>query len=182
MILQTPSNAHFQTRFKRPSNARRPCRFSSADALQTPFKRQITHTTFKRPTYAKPFRVQTPFKRLHPHPPIPPTRTRARGLEAPRLRSLKAIFCRRTYLDDKRRPFCARKRRRPRRSRAYRRRGAFTERRKPMTAHVLVCGQLFRGPEQRTSKTGKPFVTATIRAKDGEAAQLYDKLVGIVST
>jgi single-stranded DNA-binding protein len=45
-----------------------------------------------------------------------------------------------------------------------------------MTAHVLVCGQLFRGPEQRTSKTGKPFVTATIRAKDGEAAQWWKVL------
>jgi len=162
MILQTP--------FKRPSNAmhtQRPLE------CRRPSNAQFHTLAFKRPTYAKHFRVQTPFKRLHPHPPIPPTRTRARGLEAPRLRSLKAIFCRRTYLDDKRRPFCARKRRRPRRSRAYRRRGAFTERRKPMTAHVLVCGQLFRGPEQRTSKTGKPFVTATIRAKDGEAAQWW---------
>jgi hypothetical protein len=37
----------------------------------------------------------------------------------------------------------------------------------------LVGYQLFRGPEQRTSKTGKPFVTATIRAKDGEAAQWW---------
>jgi hypothetical protein len=40
-----------------------------------------------------------------------------------------------------------------------------------MTAHVLVAGQLFREPEQRTSKGGKLFVTATIRAKDGETAQ-----------
>ncbi len=38
--------------------------------------------------------------------------------------------------------FRAGKRRRPRRSRAYRRRWTFTERRKSMTAHVLVCGQL----------------------------------------
>jgi single-stranded DNA-binding protein len=38
-----------------------------------------------------------------------------------------------------------------------------------------VC-QLFRGPEQRTSKARKPFVTATIRAKDGEAAQWWKVL------
>jgi single-stranded DNA-binding protein len=38
---------------------------------------------------------------------------------------------------------------------------------------ALVCGSLFRAPEQRTSKTGKPFVTATILAKDGEASQWW---------
>jgi single-stranded DNA-binding protein len=42
-----------------------------------------------------------------------------------------------------------------------------------MSAHVLISGQLFREPEQRTSKSGKPFVTATIRAKDGEASQWW---------
>jgi hypothetical protein len=36
----------------------------------------------------------------------------------------------------------------------------------PLTAHVLISGVLFREPEQRTSKAGKPFVTTTIRAKD----------------
>jgi hypothetical protein len=40
-----------------------------------------------------------------------------------------------------------------------------------MTAYVLVSGTIFRAPEQRTSKAGKPFVAATIRAKDGEATQ-----------
>jgi hypothetical protein len=45
-----------------------------------------------------------------------------------------------------------------------------------MTAHVLVTGTLIRGPEQRTSKTGKPFVTATILAKDWEAAQWWKVL------
>jgi single-stranded DNA-binding protein len=34
---------------------------------------------------------------------------------------------------------------------------------------VLVTGALFKAPEGRTSKSGKPFVTATIRAKDGDA-------------
>jgi single-stranded DNA-binding protein len=42
-----------------------------------------------------------------------------------------------------------------------------------MTAFAIVTGSLFRAPEQRTSKTGKPFVTATIRAKDGEASQWW---------
>ena len=46
-----------------------------------------------------------------------------------------------------------------------------------MTAHVLVTGALFRAPEQRTSKAGKPFVTATIKAKDGDAAQWWKVLV-----
>ena len=45
-----------------------------------------------------------------------------------------------------------------------------------MTAHVLVAGTLIRGPEQRTSKTGKPFVTATIRANDGDNAQWWKVL------
>jgi len=44
---------------------------------------------------------------------------------------------------------------------------------------ALVSGSLFRAPEQRTSKAGKPFVTATIRtksatpSKDGEASQWW---------
>jgi single-stranded DNA-binding protein len=38
-----------------------------------------------------------------------------------------------------------------------------------MSAYVLVSGTLYHAPESRTSKAGKPFVTATIRAKEGEA-------------
>jgi single-stranded DNA-binding protein len=34
---------------------------------------------------------------------------------------------------------------------------------------ALVTGALFKAPESRMSKSGKPFVTATIRAKDGDA-------------
>ena len=45
-----------------------------------------------------------------------------------------------------------------------------------MTAHVLISGTLFREPEQRTSKAGKPFVTATIRAKDGDSWQWWKVL------
>jgi len=45
-----------------------------------------------------------------------------------------------------------------------------------MTAHVLISGQLFDAPEQRTSKAGKPFVMATIRAKDGDSSQWWKVL------
>jgi hypothetical protein len=38
---------------------------------------------------------------------------------------------------------------------------------------ALVTGTLFKAPEQRTSKAGKPFVAATIRAKDGEVSQWW---------
>jgi single-stranded DNA-binding protein len=46
-----------------------------------------------------------------------------------------------------------------------------------LTAHVLVTGTLYRAPEQKVSKAGKPFVTATIRAKDGEASQWWKVIV-----
>ena len=36
---------------------------------------------------------------------------------------------------------------------------------------ALVTGAIFKAPESRTSKGGKPFVTATLRAKDGEGFQ-----------
>ena len=42
-----------------------------------------------------------------------------------------------------------------------------------MTAFALVTGPLFRAPEQRVSKAGKPYVTATIRAKDGDSSQFW---------
>jgi single-stranded DNA-binding protein len=42
-----------------------------------------------------------------------------------------------------------------------------------MTAHVLISGQLFREPEQRTSKAGKPFVTCTVRTKDGDTSTYW---------
>ncbi|MFZ3328754.1 MAG: hypothetical protein WA231_24025 [Methylocella sp.] len=40
-----------------------------------------------------------------------------------------------------------------------------------MSAFILITGTLFRDPEQRTSKNGKPFVTATLRVKDGNESQ-----------
>jgi single-stranded DNA-binding protein len=39
--------------------------------------------------------------------------------------------------------------------------------------YALVSGSLFRAPEQRTSKTGKPYVTATLKVKDGETSQWW---------
>ncbi|PWB83998.1 MAG: single-stranded DNA-binding protein [Methylocystaceae bacterium] len=45
-----------------------------------------------------------------------------------------------------------------------------------MAAHVLISGVLFRAPEQKISKAGKPFIVATIRAKDGEASQWWKLL------
>jgi len=42
-----------------------------------------------------------------------------------------------------------------------------------MSAQVLITGTIFRRPERRTSRAGKPFVTATIKAKDGDAAQFW---------
>jgi single-stranded DNA-binding protein len=44
---------------------------------------------------------------------------------------------------------------------------------------ALVQGTLFRAPEQRTAKSGKPFVTATLRVKDGETSQ-FVRLVAFV--
>ncbi len=37
-----------------------------------------------------------------------------------------------------------------------------------MSAHALVSGTLFRTPEQRKSKAGKPYVTATLKVKDSD--------------
>jgi len=43
-----------------------------------------------------------------------------------------------------------------------------------MSAHVLISGTWFRSPEERTGKTsGKHFVAATIKVRDGEAAQYW---------
>jgi single-stranded DNA-binding protein len=51
--------------------------------------------------------------------------------------------------------------------------GGGDDRREDMTAFAIVTGAIFRAPEQRTSKAGKPFVTATICAKDGDASQWW---------
>jgi single-stranded DNA-binding protein len=42
-----------------------------------------------------------------------------------------------------------------------------------MITYALVTGTLFRAPEQRTSKNSNPFVTATLKAKDGETMQWW---------
>ncbi len=45
-----------------------------------------------------------------------------------------------------------------------------------MTASALVSGKLVRDPEQKTSKGGKTFVTATLREGDGEAVTWWNIL------
>lgn len=42
-----------------------------------------------------------------------------------------------------------------------------------MSAYAIVTGALFRFPESRVSKAGKPYVTATLKGKDGETAQFW---------
>jgi single-stranded DNA-binding protein len=42
-----------------------------------------------------------------------------------------------------------------------------------MSTHVLVTGSLFRAPERRTSKAGRPFVVATLKVRDGDALQFW---------
>ena len=46
-----------------------------------------------------------------------------------------------------------------------------------MTAHVLVQGTVFRAPESRISKSGKPFWTATIKAKGDDALSWWKVVV-----
>ncbi|CAJ0849030.1 hypothetical protein AMST5_00064 [freshwater sediment metagenome] len=42
-----------------------------------------------------------------------------------------------------------------------------------MSVHALVSGVLYRAPERRMSKAGKPFVTATIQVRDGDGFQWW---------
>jgi single-stranded DNA-binding protein len=43
-----------------------------------------------------------------------------------------------------------------------------------MAAHVLIQGTLFRAPEERTGKvSGKNFVVATLKVRDGDDAQFW---------
>lgn len=37
-----------------------------------------------------------------------------------------------------------------------------------MTAHALITGSLATAPESKTSKNGKPYVSATVKAAQGE--------------
>jgi single-stranded DNA-binding protein len=43
----------------------------------------------------------------------------------------------------------------------------------PMTARVFVRGTLSRAPESGALKNGAPFVTANLKAKDGERTQFW---------
>jgi single-stranded DNA-binding protein len=42
-----------------------------------------------------------------------------------------------------------------------------------MTIEALVTGKLHKAAEQRTARTGKPFVTASIRASAGDGESLF---------
>lgn len=42
-----------------------------------------------------------------------------------------------------------------------------------MTALALISGVLFRTAEQKTSKAGNPYVSATIRVRDGDASTFW---------
>ena len=42
-----------------------------------------------------------------------------------------------------------------------------------MTTYALVTGVLFRDPKQLTSKSGRVFVSAMVREKDGDAVQWW---------
>ncbi|OBS51577.1 hypothetical protein A8B73_15280 [Methylosinus sp. 3S-1] len=37
----------------------------------------------------------------------------------------------------------------------------------------MIAGTLFRAPEQKTAKSGKPYVSATIRCKEGDGSQFW---------
>ena len=43
-----------------------------------------------------------------------------------------------------------------------------------MPAFILITVTLFRNPERRTSKAGKPYVTATLSVKDGEESRVWN--------
>jgi hypothetical protein len=45
-----------------------------------------------------------------------------------------------------------------------------------MTAFALASGALSRAPELKTSKSGKPYVTATIKVAADNAAQFWSVL------
>lgn len=42
-----------------------------------------------------------------------------------------------------------------------------------MTAHALISGTLFRAPERKVSRAGKPYVSATIKCRDGDGSQFW---------
>ncbi len=46
-----------------------------------------------------------------------------------------------------------------------------------MTVYAIVAGTLFRAPEQKTSKAGRPFVFATLKSKEGDATSWIKLLV-----
>jgi single-stranded DNA-binding protein len=50
-----------------------------------------------------------------------------------------------------------------------------------MTAHVLASGAFYRDSEQHASKSDKPFIAVTLRARDGDAT-LWRKVIVFYKT
>lgn len=46
-----------------------------------------------------------------------------------------------------------------------------------MTANVLIRGTLFRPPEAKTSKAGKPYFNALLKVKDGDSVEWWRLVV-----
>jgi len=42
-----------------------------------------------------------------------------------------------------------------------------------LTTHAIISGVLFRAPERKVSRGGKPYVSATIKCRDGDAVQFW---------
>jgi hypothetical protein len=51
-----------------------------------------------------------------------------------------------------------------------------------MSAYVLVSGALSRAPEFKTSKSGKPYVMASLRVGVGSAAEFWSVIASSEST
>jgi hypothetical protein len=45
-----------------------------------------------------------------------------------------------------------------------------------MSAFALISGSLFRNPERKTSKAGKAYVTATVKAVAGNESEFWRKI------
>ncbi len=42
-----------------------------------------------------------------------------------------------------------------------------------MSAQAMILGVIFRGPEQKISKSGKAYAVTTLRVRDGDAMQFW---------
>ena len=51
-----------------------------------------------------------------------------------------------------------------------------------MSIEALILGKLHTGAEQRTSKTGRPFITAKVRASAGDGESLFVNVIAFADT